>query len=63
MLDANAPPDERCRMFIFEVPISDSSHERFRDGYGYYALSSADGIRWPTSRSPVLSRRDHDHAT
>ena len=60
MPDPNAPPDERYRMFTFEVPISDATRERFQTGYGYYAVSSPDGIRWPTGQPPVLTRRDHD---
>ena len=60
MSDPGAPPAERYRMFTFEVPLSDAARERFRTGYGYYAISSPDGIRWPTEQSPVLTRRDDD---
>ena len=60
MPDPNAPPDERYRMFTFEVPISDATRERFQTGYGYYAISSRDGIRWPIGQPPVLTRRDDD---
>ncbi len=60
MSDPGAPPAERYRMFTFEVPLSDAARERFQTGYGYYAISSPDGIRWPTEQPPVLTRRDDD---
>ncbi len=60
MLDPSAHPDERYRMFTFEVPIGDESQNDFKDGYGYYAISSPDGITWPVGQPPVLTRRDDD---